>query len=86
MSDDKPFSDIIDAIGVPALAQLFGLPESHIRTMKARNSIPPEYWGQVIDAAPHHGIANLSHERMRAWRNGRFARARVPATSERAAS
>ena len=82
MSDDKHFSDLIDAVGVPVLAQLFGLPESHIRTMKARNSIPPEYWAHVIDAAPQHGIKGLSHATMRAWRNRRFARSRA----ERAAS
>ncbi|WP_040620349.1 hypothetical protein [Rhodovulum sp. PH10] len=83
MRDDKPFSDLIDSIGFEPLAELLGLPESHIRTMKARNSIPPVYWGAIIEAAPSLGFPGLSHAQMRGWRQRRFSRT---ATTERGAA
>jgi hypothetical protein len=46
------FSDLIDEYGIKALAGLLGVNESHVRTMKARNSIPPEYWATLIANPP----------------------------------
>lgn len=46
------FSDIIDSYGAKALADLLGVSESHVRTMKARDSIPPEYWPAILAKPP----------------------------------
>jgi hypothetical protein len=54
------FAAIIDRIGVADLASALGLPESHIRTMKARDSIPPDYWPQLIDIAAAREIEGIN--------------------------
>jgi len=46
------FSDIIDAYGVRKLADLLGIADSHVRTMKARDSIPVEHWAAIISSPP----------------------------------
>ena len=76
----ESFQEIIDAVGVGALARAFGVEESHIRTMKARNSIPPEYWGDVVTAARAAALANISLEALRKMRSARFGR-RSPASA-----
>lgn len=65
------FDTIIDALGIGRLAILFGVRESHVRVMKARNSIPPEYWGVLIDEASKQGHA-LDFAGLRSLRAGRF--------------
>lgn len=70
------FVEIIDRIGFDTLAELLDTEESHIRTMKARDSIPPEYWGVVAEHAEAHGLAvDWSH--LKALRHQRFSRDRA---------
>tara|TARA_R110000868_G_scaffold403567_1_gene680956 strand:- start:46 stop:273 length:228 start_codon:yes stop_codon:yes gene_type:complete len=46
------FSDIIEAYGAKTLSDLLGVPDTHVRTMKFRNSIPVEHWPAIIAAPP----------------------------------
>lgn len=66
------FAEIITAFGFSTLADLFGTSESHIRVMKARCSIPAEYWGIVIEQAPFHGLG-ISWNDLKSLRARRFA-------------
>lgn len=68
----KDFSSIIDKIGVATLAKILSVDESHVRTMKARDSIPPEYWGQVLEIAPKYELRGLSYAALRKLRTARF--------------
>jgi hypothetical protein len=46
------FSAVIDAFGgPPGFADAIGVPDSHARTMKARDSIPPAHWQRTAAAA-----------------------------------
>jgi hypothetical protein len=67
------FADVIDAFGVPVVAKTLRLDESHVRTMKARNSIPPEYWGLLLELAEGRGIEGLDYRKFRRLRKARFA-------------
>jgi hypothetical protein len=59
------FASIIDAFGgAGALAQILGLRDSHVRTMRARNSIPVEYWPALITAAADRGVPGVTFETM----------------------
>jgi hypothetical protein len=69
----KSFRDIIDALGVPALAEAFPAKESHVRVMKARNSIPPEHWGTLIALAEKRGIEGVTFDSLRQLRSSRFS-------------
>lgn len=69
----KSFASVIDAFGVKVLAELIGVKESHVRVMKARGSIPAEYWGVLIEAAPARGIAGLDFALLRRLRSEKFA-------------
>lgn len=79
----KTFAAIIDAFGVPdgppagkgvaIIAKALRLDESHVRTMKARNSIPPEYWGALIELADDLGIEGLDYKKFRQLREARFS-------------
>lgn len=66
------FAEIIDKFTVPVLAQILGVDESHVRVMKARNSVPPEYWGVLIEAGPGHGLPPMTHAQLRQLRTLRF--------------
>lgn len=66
------FRDIIAAFGTPVVAQILGVPESHVRTMKARDSIPAEYWGPLIEQAPGRGVGRLDWAELREMRARRF--------------
>lgn len=44
------FSDVIDALGVSAVSEILGIPENHVRTLKARDSIPAGYFKRLVDA------------------------------------
>ena len=68
----RTFSDIIDAIGIAALAKHFGKDESHVRVMKTRDSVPPDYWPQLIEAAAAMRPA-LTYPELVALRNSRRA-------------
>lgn len=76
------FREIIDQIGVPVLAQALSLDESHLRTMKARDSIPPEYWGVVVDEAGRREIHGVNFESLRQLRHDRFRGSPSEQTSE----
>jgi hypothetical protein len=53
----KSFGDIIDAFGGPVpFSQALGIADTHARTMKARNSIPPDHWAKLIVEAESRGI------------------------------
>jgi hypothetical protein len=45
------FSDVIDALGVAKASEILGIPENHVRTLKARNSIPAGYFKRLVDSA-----------------------------------
>lgn len=68
----KSFRDIIDAYTVKHLAAVLGLPESHVRTMRTRDSIPPEYWADVL-AQPPKTMKRLRLETLIALRKARAA-------------
>jgi len=55
----ESFREIIDAFGVANLATLFGVPKSHIRTMKVRNVIPPQYWRKILEAQKPNGATAI---------------------------
>jgi hypothetical protein len=80
------FSEIIDAFGVSAVAEVINKDESHVRTMKARDSIPPEYWGLLVEAAPSKGIEGLNYDVFVGLRSKRFAQQDRTAASLGAAS
>lgn len=54
-------SDIIEKIGVAELSEAIGKPQSHVRTMKVRNSIPVQYWKETVTAAKKAGL-KINHE------------------------
>lgn len=57
----QSFAAIIDAFGGPGpFSQAVGVSDSHARTMKARGSIPVEYWQIAVEAAKRLGIEGLS--------------------------
>jgi hypothetical protein len=57
-------ASIIEAIGISPLAEALGLPESHIRTMKSRNSIPPRYWFKTVELAGTLDLDGVTHEQL----------------------
>lgn len=65
------FTAIIDAI--PDFSGALNIPESHARTMKARDSIPPEYWPDLVEVAAKQNIQGVTYERLSALRKNRFA-------------
>ena len=44
------FAAIIEAFGIGETASALGIDESHVRTMKARDNIPPRYFKRLVDA------------------------------------
>lgn len=52
------FSDVIDALGISGASKILGIPESHVRTLKARDSIPAAYFKRIVESAEGraHGI------------------------------
>lgn len=66
------FREIIDAFGVSRLASILGLGESHVRVMKVRNSVPPEYWERMISHRPRPLLENLDTAALLQIRNSRF--------------
>jgi len=68
----KSFSEVIDAFGVSELARLLDLTEVHVRIMKTRDSIPPDYWGKIV-AASADWPEPLSWENLADIRASRFS-------------
>lgn len=59
----KSFAEVIDAFGgAQPFAAALSIPGSHARTMKARDSIPPEYWPEVVQQAASRGVPGVSYE------------------------
>ena len=72
------FSSIIDSFGGPAqFAVALGITANHAGVMKARNSIPPEYWSRLVAAAAERGIDGVTLEALAA-----FAERRRPTAAE----
>jgi hypothetical protein len=73
----RPFeshAEVIDAFGGPhKFAEAIGVETSHARAMKTRNSISPDYWPEVVEAAAKMSppIAGVTMERLAQLR--RFA-------------
>lgn len=70
----KSFADIIEAFGSGVVAEILGLQDSHVRTMKARDSIPPEHWGRLVEEAPLRGVAGVDWKMLSDLRAKRFSR------------
>ncbi len=47
-----------------ALGDDLGIPASHVRTMRARDSIPSTYWTPLVAAAEPRGIKGITIERL----------------------
>lgn len=57
------FAEIIDAFGgTSSFGEAVGIPDSHARAMKARNSIPDGYWMRVVEAARERDIGGITLE------------------------
>jgi len=56
------FRETIAAFGRKpmAFAKAIGIPASHARVMKKRNSIPPLYWPRVVEAAEAKQIEGIT--------------------------
>jgi len=64
-SDSPSHASIIDAFGGPAAyAAAIGIPDSHARAMKARDSIGPAYWRRTALAAAARKLAAVTFERV----------------------
>lgn len=69
----ESFQGIIDHFGEGRIAEALGVAASHVRTMRARNSIPPEYWGKLAALDE-----DLSYELLVKLREERFLPQRHP--------
>jgi hypothetical protein len=59
----ESFAALIDSFGGPlAFAKATGLKDSHVRTMKTRNSIPTEHWPVVVKAAKAKALSGITYE------------------------
>jgi hypothetical protein len=70
----RSFSALIDALGIARVAVVLGIDESHVRTIKARDSLPPEYWGPIIEEARRQRVAGVTWKTLKTLRGARFAR------------
>lgn len=59
------FRDIIEEFGIKRLAEVFSVAESHVRTMKARDSIPAAYWGFLTELDREDGKPRLTFREIR---------------------
>lgn len=44
------FSDVIEALTIAGTADILDITESHARTLKARDSIPPVYFRRIVQS------------------------------------
>jgi len=73
----RTFNELIDAFGVPTLVKLLRIPDTHVRTLKARDSVPTEYWPKLIEAAPKHDIQGIDYPALLRMRDRRLKRGRA---------
>jgi hypothetical protein len=74
------FKAIIDAYSVAKLSEVLGLPESHVRTMRARDSIPAAYWPILVESAPGGLRGAVTLESLFDLRNRRFSEPKARAS------
>jgi hypothetical protein len=61
----ESFSAVIDAFGGPSsFGRAIGIPDSHARTMKTRDSIPAARWPRVEAEAKARRIRGVTVEQM----------------------
>jgi hypothetical protein len=61
----ETFGAIIDAFGGnAAFAAALGIPDSHARAMRARNSIAPSWWPRVVTEAKARDLSWITFERL----------------------
>jgi hypothetical protein len=71
----ETFTEIIDGFGGPArFAEALGITASHAGVMKQRQSIPPEYWPTLIEAAKARHIEGVTAETLVALAADRASR------------
>ncbi len=59
----KTFQEVIDAWPtIKALADDLGTSDGHVRTMRARNSIPSGFWAIVVEKAAMRGHQGITLE------------------------
>jgi hypothetical protein len=59
----ETFAEIIDAFGgAAAFGAAIGIPDSHARTMKARDSVSPGWWPRIVTEARARGLAWITYE------------------------
>lgn len=84
--DDVAMKDHADIIALwpnfQSFADDLAIKRNHGRVMKARASIPPEYWPVVVRAAEERGIPGISLEVLANLRR----KPRGPATSKKRAA
>lgn len=74
------FAQIIDSFDGPgAFAKAIGIPGSHARAMKTRNSIPDVYWMRTVEAAKARDIEGVTLECL-----AKIAESRLESASEAA--
>ena len=56
----QTFADIIEKFGYAKLAEALGRPEGTVSSWKTRDSIPPDVWSSLVDAAARHGVEGIS--------------------------
>lgn len=76
----QSFSEIIDAVGIAPLAALLRTTDSHVRAMKTRDSIPPEYWSVLVAAVPP-AVPGLTLQMLADLRAARFPKDDSPPTA-----
>lgn len=70
------FSQLIDECGgVQAVSDALGVADSHVRVMKARNSIAVDHWPKLIDLAAAKGLEGVTFQSLLALRSPETARA-----------
>jgi hypothetical protein len=67
------FKDVIDEIGIEPLAKILSIPGSHVRTMKARDSIPPKYWQAIAAEGDRRGSVFGAYDALVRMHSARFA-------------
>lgn len=56
------FSDVIDRFGYVKVATLLGKSAGTVSSWKTRNLIPPEFWDDLVRAAPGSDVEGLTHQ------------------------
>lgn len=78
----ETFNAIIEAFGgAGRFGQAIGISYSHARVMKTRGSIPPEYWGRLVEAAMERDI-EISFKRLTEIRMRQRQKAAASASAE----